>query len=147
MNSLFSPCLLALAVTLLVAATPAEANGFQGRGRGRIRQRLAKLQERGMTVEVYRDQESGLRVALITNPETGGQRMVGGSREGGRFMAVRQDGESEWEFRRGGEGMEIPDLSSMERVEIPAGGSAPVDADPEAGVPDQPEEVTVPATE
>jgi hypothetical protein len=120
---------LGLALALLTAAAPASA--------GRFQERMAMLEERGFTVEAYQDTEQGLRVLVVTNPENGRQKMRGIYKDGRRFRARRQDESSEWEFQGSEEGMEVPDVASMEPIDLPIGENAgedpQQDPDQEAG--------------
>jgi hypothetical protein len=148
MTSITPARLLGLALALLSSVATTHA--------GRFQERLAMLQERGFTVEAFRDQDQGLRVLLVTDPETGRQRMRGRYQDGRRFMARRPDEAAEWEIRGSEEGMEVPDVASMEPFELPAGGPGAADPRTDAGglegeqegeAPAPGEEVTIPASE
>jgi hypothetical protein len=97
--------------------------GRQGRGRqagqGNRRQRLARLQARGVKVSKWSTAD-GARGALLEGKK-GGQMMIGMTADGERFAAARKSPEDPWNLRRPQEGgIDVPDLSGATIEPLPA---------------------------
>lgn len=152
MNLPALPRLFLFALALAAAAAPVRAGaGFQ--------QMLSMLEERGLVVEAYQNEELGLKILVVTNPETGAQRVRGRYQDGRRFRARRPNPDSPWQVQGDEPGLTVPDLAAMEPLELP--GQAPaegedleaaeaVEVDPaslELSPEDGRDEVTIPAAD